>query len=98
MTEIFSQILIKTIYSARLSNWTVKFESERNIKLNFFTNKNEAIAISVYAVDGKILFSKIEDFSAGSYYIQIPLSGLKNGIYVVKIVSKSEKITRKLIL
>ncbi len=69
-----------------------------NIQLNFFTNKNEAIAISVYAVDGKILFSKIEDFSAGSYYIQIPFSGLKNGIYVVKIVSKSEKITRKLIL
>ncbi len=53
------------------------------------------VDIAVYDIQGKMLLQKTADYSVGNYNVEINVSDLSKGIYIVKMTSKDFNVSRK---
>ena len=55
------------------------------LNLSFVSNNNSEIVISLTDITGKILYNEPANISAGSNNMQIDVSGLSKGMYILKL-------------
>src|SRR5660397_103499 len=71
------------------------FFSNDNLHLSFITKSNDKLTFTVYTINGLKLYSETQIFFSGPHQIILPVSTLKNGIYLISIESSSERISKK---
>lgn len=64
-------------------------------KTDFYVNN---VDITVYSIDGRLVYSKDENVSSDNGTISLNLSSLNKGQYIVRINFEKELITRKIII
>lgn len=68
-----------------------------NIRYNSDENVND-IVISIYSVDGKLVYSKLKSVMNTSFTDQIDVGNLKSGYYFIRLTSGNKVITNKIII
>ena len=70
------------------------------VNLNFFLNSNESIDISLYDLNGRLIYALApEKLSSGYHNRTLQLSGfnIHSGIYLIKFRTSTNSVTKKLI-
>ncbi len=87
---------IKNSANLKLENMYFN-QTEGKIVLSVSSKTDETLNISVLSVGGKILNFQPEKIEAGTNKISFPVSKFSKGVYLLKIETEAERITRKII-
>ena len=60
--------------------------------------QNQDVNIAIFSTDGKLVFNETRNINSNGQLVNIDASYLKSGIYMVKMISKTNVITQKLIV
>jgi pectate lyase len=68
------------------------------IQLSFTTKSQQELSFSIYNIEGRKVFFDTGKFNRGIHQIELPLHGLKKGVYLVILESSKGKVSQKMIL
>jgi len=69
-----------------------------NIQLVFSVKSQQDLSFSVYNIEGRKVFFDTGKFNSGIHQAELPMHGLRNGIYVIVLETSSERVSAKVIL
>ena len=71
--------------------------STKNYELNvdLELGQSEGVTVSVYNLIGELIVTKSYEMSKGINTIQLDIDGLKDGVYLCKVNSGNNQMTRK---
>ena len=65
--------------------------------ISFDLKSNSAVTLAVYALDGKLIGSRVYENLSGANAIPMDISGFANGVYFVRLTTKDASSTLRLI-
>jgi hypothetical protein len=68
------------------------------LNINFYAEKQGVINVKLISISGQVIFNDILTSSNGSYKGLYDLNNQPKGVYLLSIISDTEKIDRKIIL
>lgn len=67
-----------------------------NIHVNMAVRDKGNVVFSIFSIEGKRVFVNRQNYTPGNHDVTFPLNGIQRGIYLVRIETGAESISRKL--
>jgi hypothetical protein len=67
-------------------------------EISFFANESQKAVVSISNIIGQEVYTSVNSVNTGNNVIKIDLSKYENGIYIVKLKTKNNSLSKKLIL
>jgi len=67
-------------------------------EISFFANESQKAVVSISNIIGQEVYTSVNSVNTGNNIIKIDLSKYENGIYIVKLKTKNNSLSKKLIL
>lgn len=96
ITEPITNTLAKNAAPQVLNVYFI--EAENCIDINFISNSNQQIMVSLYSINGTLIISEKKNCQAGTNHLKMQLNSLHPGVYILDIQSPVFRSTKKIIL
>ncbi len=70
--------------------------TRNDVNISFTTNTSELLNIEIYDLSGKLIKSESMNVSAGAQILNVNLSGINSGLYLIQLKGQNEVVTQRL--